>query len=633
MAARPGIGSHENQPPSPPPNRTKGHPVTGRVLSRLLFAFGLALLAGAALIELSAHRLEGVLQRRAEVSLAQKAHLAVLQIPPSESGSLAIAVRRVAQETGAATSVFGADGRLLSASPLPPQESSTANSGIPGEVAAALAHPEATAVEERNGYVYVAVAADSGGPGGREALRMAEPLSVIAAPVRAFSRDLLASLVVSMLIGAVLAAIMAWRSARRLNRIVVFAQRVANGDLSARVEEADLDEYSAVARALDTTASRLEQSFQALESSRSELTALLNSMQEAVIAVDAAGRVSWCNAVLRKIALTPIQEGRALVNSVRDPEVLTAVSTALQQGSDGRARSTSLAPGRVFEVNAAPMPGGGAVAVLHDISEIERSEASRRDFIANVSHELRTPLTCVMGYVETLLDSGEIIGQAREFLQIILKNAGRMSRLTEDLLALAGVESGDYKVQLRPIPASRIVEDAVTSLAGLVLDSNLILEIGEKTDQPVMADPDALDQVFGNLVENAIKYGKTGMRIRAGARCLESCVEFYVQDFGSGIAFEHLDRIFERFYRVDKARSRESGGTGLGLAIAKQVVHLHGGDIRCESELGSGATFLFRLPRCLPPSQPATDGERPTAPAKAEEERSEGALASRPADR
>jgi two-component system phosphate regulon sensor histidine kinase PhoR len=140
------------------------------------------------------------------------------------------------------------------------------------------------------------------------------------------------------------------------------------------------------------------------------------------------------------------------------------------------------------------------------------------------------------------------------------------------------------------------VEEAVGSLAGLVLDSALTLELGEATDEPVMADLDALSQVFGNLIENAMKYGKAGGRIRVGAREQGRLIEFYVQDFGPGIAYEHLPRIFERFYRVDKARSRESGGTGLGLAIAKHIVHAHGGDIRCESELGFGATFLFRLP-------------------------------------
>ena len=257
-----------------------------------------------------------------------------------------------------------------------------------------------------------------------------------------------------------------------------FANRIAAGDLSARVEEGNLDEISAVAHALDVTASRLEQSFHALESSRSELTALLDSMQEAVIAINPQGQVSWCNAVMQRIAFSPVQEGRALVHSIRDPEVLASVSFALTDRQASRGRAISVVPGKVFEVNAAPMPGGGAVAVLHDVSEKERSETTRRDFVANVSHELRTPLTCITGYVETLLDDRGLSDQTREFLQIILKNASRMNRLTEDLLALASVESGDYKLRLQKVQAARLVEEAVASLAGLVLDSDLTLEVG-----------------------------------------------------------------------------------------------------------------------------------------------------------
>jgi two-component system phosphate regulon sensor histidine kinase PhoR len=231
------------------------------------------------------------------------------------------------------------------------------------------------------------------------------------------------------------------------------------------------------------------------------------------------------------------------------------------------------------------------------VTEIERAEKTRRDFIANVSHELRTPLTSISGYVETLLDGTlKIPVSAREFLTTILKNAARMTRLTEDLLALASVESGDYKVKLRPVSASSLVHDAIESLTGMVLDSDVTLESGGATGAIVLADEDALTQVFGNLIENAMKYGKGGRRVLVGAREREDCVEFSVQDFGPGIAFEHLDRIFERFYRVDKARSRESGGTGLGLAIAKHIVLAHGGTIRVESELGFGATFLFTLP-------------------------------------
>jgi two-component system phosphate regulon sensor histidine kinase PhoR len=285
------------------------------------------------------------------------------------------------------------------------------------------------------------------------------------------------------------------------------------------------------------------------------------------------------------------------VHAVRDPEVLACVEAALQNRELRSGKATSVVPARIFEVNAAPTPDGGAVAVLHDVTAIERAEKTRRDFIANVSHELRTPLTSISGYVETLLeDTLEIPAHAREFLAIILRNATRMNRLTEDLLALASVESGDYKVKSQPVAASVLVQDAIDSLTGMVLDSDVTLESSGATNTIVLADEDALTQVFGNLIENAMKYGKGGKSVLVGAREVEGFVEFSVQDFGPGIPSEHLNRIFERFYRVDKARSRESGGTGLGLAIAKHIVLAHGGTIRVESELGSGATFLFTLP-------------------------------------
>jgi two-component system phosphate regulon sensor histidine kinase PhoR len=249
------------------------------------------------------------------------------------------------------------------------------------------------------------------------------------------------------------------------------------------------------------------------------------------------------------------------------------------------------------------------LVVLHDVTGIEAAEKSRRDFIANVSHELRTPLTSIQGYVETLVeDPSPKAETTREFLGVILKNATRMNRLTEDLLALASVESPNYKLTLQATRASALVEDAIESLGGLVVDSDVELESAGAPDALVMADPDAMNQIFGNLIENALKYGKAGGRIRVGAQLVESEVEFWVQDFGPGIAFEHLERIFERFYRVDKARSRESGGTGLGLAIVKYIVQAHGGRIWAESELGAGSAFHFTLP--LAPIQNGTNGTK-----------------------
>jgi two-component system phosphate regulon sensor histidine kinase PhoR len=569
---------------------TENSLVTGRVFTKLFFAFVVVLFLGMAVLDVSLRQvMEQSLRTQAEESLLSEARLlaAHLSTTPNPASWQEIA-RRDAAAAGAEVAIFDSQGKLVASSNAEAGEPAA----LPPEVDDVLHQHQPLGRARRGGTVYVAV------PAGSSVVRLgAYSPTDMPTPVHVLRRGIILASLLSLMVATLLAAVLAQRAAKRLARIVVFANRIASGDLSARVEEGNLDEISAVAHALDVTASRLEHSFHALESSRSELTALLDSMQEAVIAINPQGQVSWCNAVMQRIALSPVQEGRALVHSIRDPDVLSSVAAALTQRQASRRRAISVSPGKIFEVNAAPMPGGGAVAVLHDVSEKERSETTRRDFVANVSHELRTPLTCITGYVETLLDDRSLSSQAREFLMIILKNASRMNRLTEDLLALASVESGDYKLNLHKIQASALVEEAVASLTGMVLDSALTLEVGEATDDPVNADIDALSQVFGNLVENAMKYGKAGGRVRVGARRQEKMIEFYVQDFGPGIAYEHVSRIFERFYRVDKARSRESGGTGLGLAIAKHIVHAHGGDIRCESELGFGATFLFRLPR------------------------------------
>jgi two-component system phosphate regulon sensor histidine kinase PhoR len=578
---------------------TENSLVTGRVFTKLFFSFVVVLFLGMTVLDFSLRQvMEQSLRTQVEESLGSEARLLATHI--TAAASLAD-LQQIARTDAAAAEVevgiFDAQGRMVANS-----GNAAGTNSVPPEVAAVLFQHQALGHDRRADTDYVAV------PAGPLVVRLASySPPETAAPVHVLRRGIVMASLFSLIIATLLAAVLAQRVAKRLSRIVVFANRIASGDLTARVEEGHLDEISAVAHALDVTASRLEQSFHALESSRSELTALLDSMQEAVIAINPQGQVSWCNAVMQRITISPVQEGRALVHSVRDPEVLSSVATALTQRQASRGRAISVSPGKIFEVNAAPMPGGGAVAVLHDISEKERSETTRRDFVANVSHELRTPLTCITGYVETLLDDRTLSSEAREFLMIILKNASRMNRLTEDLLALASVESGDYKLRLQKIQASTLVEESVASLAGLVLDSALTLEVGDTTDEAVMADLDALSQVFGNLVENAMKYGKAGGRVRVGAREQEAMIEFYVQDFGPGIAYEHLPRIFERFYRVDKARSRESGGTGLGLAIAKHIVHAHGGSIRCESELGFGATFLFRLPRVIvAPVSPAS---------------------------
>jgi two-component system phosphate regulon sensor histidine kinase PhoR len=337
-----------------------------------------------------------------------------------------------------------------------------------------------------------------------------------------------------------------------------------------------------------------EDSFDGQQNQR-QLETLLNSMQDAVIAVDAEGRVQWANQGMVELTQR-VRLQAPLVETVRDPELLRAVKEAVDTRTVRGGRAIAIVSGKTFDVTAAPLPDGGAVAVLRDLTERELLEKTRRDFIANVSHELRTPLTSIQGYSETLLDTISPDSPQREFLEIIRKNAARMGRLTEDLLALARVESGEKRFDLELVAPEDLLRDAAQNFAETAGGRDLQLEVKDEAAQPVLADRDAIHHVFGNLLENAVKYGGSGTRVILGARLVEDAVEFYVQDFGPGIPSEHLSRLFERFYRVDKARSRESGGTGLGLSIAKHIVLAHGGSIRAESDLNHGATFLFTLP-------------------------------------
>jgi len=419
--------------------------------------------------------------------------------------------------------------------------------------------------------------------------------------------DWIAAVVILILAAA--CALLLARSVRRDISVIsgaaaLIAERSAE---PVRSRYADFDE---LVQAISARSEHVKRLLADAAAGQHELEAMIDSMQDSIVAVDEAGRIQWANQCMQRlipgvVAGGAVRVGHTLVQTIRDPEVLQCVRTALDGRVVSEGRSTLLAPGRIFEVYASPMPGGGAVAVLHDITRIEQVERIQRDFVANVSHELRTPLTSISGYVETLLDhEANLSEQAREFLSTILKNAIRMSRLTEDLLVMARVESSEQELRPTPVRADVLIRDAVQAMSGLVQDAQAVLEIGEVTTDEVLADVDAIVQVLSNLIENAIKYGQSRNGARShvivSAREISepsAAVEFRVRDFGQGIASEHLSRIFERFYRVDKARSRESGGTGLGLAIAYRVVQNHGGTIRAESVLNSGSTFIFTLPK------------------------------------
>ncbi|MGC1872716.1 MAG: ATP-binding protein [Acidobacteriaceae bacterium] len=566
-----------------------------RVFFKLLAAMVLVVLAAAAMLDISQQNiLESSLQDQLVRSLTESAQALAQSVVVSPAVNLGSLAQEEARAANARVTILNKDGNVIAdyganGVNIGANTASTLPMESPEIRAITVQHrPYGKAVDQ--GTLYVTA------PAGDYIVRLGHPMHDVYDTLRVVRRSLLWATLLGLLLAILLAALLAQAVSRRLARIVDFAHRLARGDFGARIVDHGGDEIAAVANALDATASRVEAVFRTLQDSRKEMETVLDSMEEAVIAVDAQSRVHWSNRVMERMMGGSVKPGNALVQTVRDPDLLACVEKALSRRITAHVRARTVLPGRIFDVSAAPMLGGSAVVVLHDVTEIDRVEKTRRDFIANVSHELRTPLTSISGYAETMLEEDDRLPtQARDFLSIICRNAARMTRLTEDLLALARIESGEYKLNRRPVEAELLIDEAAAILAGLLMDRNVVLEKNESTHQKVMADTDSILQVLSNLLENAVKYGG-GERLVIGARQVVGAVEFYVQDFGAGIASEHLTRIFERFYRVDKARSRESGGTGLGLSIAKHIILAHGGTIRAESELNCGSTFFFTLP-------------------------------------
>ena len=574
-----------------------------RIFFKLLTVFLIVIASTAGILDvLLGSAWEGSLRAEIERNLTQKTLLFAHRVENDRNQTpLAEIAAQEGQAAGARATIIDASGKVLADSESNP--ASMENHAMRSEFVAALGG-RVGANERRSAtlgipFLYVA-APISGG-----AVRLAYPLSDVEAVQSRVHRHLLWGSLIAVLIAFLIAAVASIWISRRLQRIVDVALRIEKGDLRARVDDHTADEIGRVATAIDKTAGQIELSFAAVRSSQRQLETLLNSMQDAVIAVSAEGLVRWANQPLDRLVPQHTRLNAPVVETIRDPDFLAAVKGAITDKVVKTTRASSIVPGRAFDVTAAPLPEGGVVAVLRDLTETERVEKTRRDFIANVSHELRTPLTSIQGYSETLLDTvPENSNPTREFLEIIRKNAARMARLTEDLLTLARVESGETRFETEPVAPIELLRDALESFREVARSQEVELHILDaqggsgsvESLPPVLADREAIHQVFSNLIDNAMKYGRAGGRIELGARAAARGIEFYVRDYGAGISSEHLPRLFERFYRVDKARSRESGGTGLGLAIAKHIMRAHSGTIRAESEIAHGSTFVFTLP-------------------------------------
>ena len=452
-------------------------------------------------------------------------------------------------------------------------------------------------------------------------IRMALSLTGIGFSLRELRQGLLAASVV-ILIGGGFASLMFSRTfAVRVEQLKDFSRRVAGGDFRSLRFDGPRDELADLAGSLNETAERLEATIRSLSGERNQSSAILRSMVEGVAVIDAQERLVFCNrAFLDILNLDATKsEGRPVIEVIRNSELLGLVRKALR-GDEGL--QTDIAMGfiqqRSFSVTAAPVKPldsgamaivapensadvdkpSGAVVVLHDVTELRRLERVRQDFVANVSHEFKTPLTAIQGFAETLL-SGALDDPKnnRRFLEIIRDHAARLAQLTNDLLKLARIEAGKLEVQFFPVNLADVIEGCEETSLLKSARKQIALDLEVPTNLPsVRADASLLHEVLQNLLDNAIQYTAPGGKIHVSAAAKNREAVVTVDDTGIGIPVVDQERIFERFYRVDAARSREAGGTGLGLSIAKHIVEAHGGRIWVESEVGRGSKFCFSIP-------------------------------------
>jgi two-component system, OmpR family, phosphate regulon sensor histidine kinase PhoR len=331
---------------------------------------------------------------------------------------------------------------------------------------------------------------------------------------------------------------------------------------------------------------------------------LFDSMLEGLLLLDRSRKIYLANRAFKNLFNLKMElRGKTVVEALRLHELDELLSRVEAEKSvlDYEIKLPDLNE-RWLQINAAAITNAagereGTILVFHDLTRLKQLERQREEFVANVSHELRTPLSLIKGYVETLLDGArENPEVAERFLKTIERNANRLDLLIQDLLAISALESGQMKLDLQPVALRSLVEKVFTHLHTKAENKNVTL-VNELPELTANGDVNRLDQVLANLVDNAIKYGRAeGMVVVGGKKQDDGQLEIFVRDDGPGIPAEAIDRVFERFYRVDKARSRDQGGTGLGLSIVKHIVQAHGGEVRCESELGKGATFFFTLP-------------------------------------
>ncbi|HVR99185.1 MAG TPA: ATP-binding protein [Thermoanaerobaculia bacterium] len=513
-------------------------------------------------------------------------------------------VRSLAADSELRITLIRADGTVaadsaVSADRLPTLENHAARP----EVRQALQNGQGTAVRPSatTGQTYVYAARALATPQGEVlVLRLAQPLE----QVRQLRGHLAAAMAFAALAAGVAILLTSWWLDRRLfeplSRLIAGAGDLAYGR-ARRVEIPEEEELAALARALNQLAETAEAQFEVVRTERDHLKAILAGMSEGVLVVGADGRAQLTNPAFRRLFdFADEVTGRPVLEIVRLPELARVVEDTLKTGEPQSGQVELPSPEKkTLLLASAALPGGehGAVVVARDTTELTRVADMRRDFVANVSHELKTPLAAIRGYAETLrdgaLDEGPV---ARRFTDRILWQCRRLQALLEDLLTLSRLEGISLPKEREAVDLHAVVRRTVEVLSGSARDKKVHLEVEEAPVPPIPGDGDAIERMLSNLIDNAIKYNRPDgeVMVRLSQSGPQAVVE--VSDTGIGIPQDSLSRIFERFYRVDKGRSREEGGTGLGLAIVKHVAQAHGGQVDVESRIGKGTTFRVRLP-------------------------------------
>lgn len=436
-------------------------------------------------------------------------------------------------------------------------------------------------------------------------IRLAMPLEYLASAKSSLHGVVGGATAVTILIALLFSYILSNLTSKPLRDMAAAAARIGYGGSKARIPVVSNDEIGSLATVLNDMSERIEDQVQHLSAEKQRLDTILRSMGEGIMVTAPDGVITLVNPAFRRLfSITGEVEGKKLVEISRHPDLLASYNELAAAGVDELVREIAIQPHNItLFTHWVPLNVDGVkqgvVAVFHDISDLKKAENMRRDFVANVSHELRTPVTIIKGYAETLLDGALEADPARavRFVEIISSHSERLTNLINDILTLSSLETKEALIELNPLDVSGTVTKACTLLQERAVQKHIAIhnETTGGTLSRVMADQGRLEQVVVNLLENSIKYTPDGGSVRLFAEEDGEFIRVSVADTGIGIPFKDLPRIFERFYRVDEARTREQGGTGLGLAIVKHIVQLHGGAVAVTSEPGQGSVFSFTL--------------------------------------